>query len=102
MITAVQPLANTNGNTGKIAPIVNSTNEVIAAVHGEPPSSSGSMVRGDEFVMVTGYPAPADIAASIYTQALIPNLVARVTQANESFDDAITWATNELEGFLRG
>ncbi len=59
-------------------------------------------VRGDEFVMVTGYPAPADIAASIYTQALIPNLVARVTQAGESFDDAISWAENELEGFLRG
>lgn len=59
-------------------------------------------VRGDEFVMVTGYPAPADIAASIYTQALIPNLVARVTQANESFDTAITWAVNEIEGYLRG
>jgi hypothetical protein len=59
-------------------------------------------VRGDEFVMVCGYPAPPDIAASIYTQALIPNMVARVTQADESFDDAIKWAENELEGFMRG
>ncbi len=59
-------------------------------------------VRGDEFVMVAGNPAPANIAASIYTQGMIPTLVARVTQAGESFDEAIRWATNELEGYMRG
>ncbi len=59
-------------------------------------------VRGDEQTITTGYPAPPPIATQIYTQALLPNLVARVTQAGESFDKAISWAENELEGFLRG
>ena len=59
-------------------------------------------VRGDEETIVTGYPAPPPIAAQIYTQGLIPNLVARVTQGGESPDDAISWATNELEGYMRG
>jgi hypothetical protein len=58
--------------------------------------------RGDEQIIVAGYPAPAPIAAQIYTQALIPNLVARVCQAGESPDDAIAWASEEAEGYLRG
>lgn len=59
-------------------------------------------VRGDEETIVTGYPAPPPIATQIYTQGLIPTLVARVTQGDESMDDAISWAENELEGFQRG
>ena len=59
-------------------------------------------MRGDEVPVLTGYPAPPDIAAQIQVQALISNLVARVTQANESFDDAIAWAENEIEGLFRG
>ncbi|HSA80337.1 MAG TPA: hypothetical protein VLE23_05910, partial [Geminicoccaceae bacterium] len=58
--------------------------------------------RGDEQIIVAGYPAPPPIAAQIYTQALIPNLVARVTQGGESIDDAVFWAAEEAEGFLRG
>ena len=58
--------------------------------------------RGDEQIIVAGYPAPPPIASQIYTQALIPNMVARVTQGGESVDDAIFWATEELEGYLRG
>jgi hypothetical protein len=58
--------------------------------------------RGDEQIIVAGYPAPAPIAAQIYTQALIPNMVARVTQGGESADDAIAWAAEEAEGYLRG
>lgn len=57
-------------------------------------------IRGNEFTMVSGYPAPTDIAASISTQAVIPNLVARVTHGGETFDKAIKWAENELEGIL--
>ncbi|MGQ4809392.1 hypothetical protein NKDENANG_02809 [Candidatus Entotheonellaceae bacterium PAL068K] len=70
----------------------------------EPPTGGqyNYPIRGDEFVMITGYPSPPDIAAQIYTQAVIPNMVARVTQSGESFDAAIKWATSELEGFLRG
>ena len=59
-------------------------------------------VRGDETTIVTGFPAPPPIATQIYTQAVIPNLVARVTQGGDSMDDAITWAENELEGYMRG
>jgi ABC-type glycerol-3-phosphate transport system substrate-binding protein len=58
--------------------------------------------RGDESIVVAGYPAPPAIAAQIYNEALIPNMVARVTQAGESPDDAVFWASEELEGFMRG
>ena len=58
--------------------------------------------RGDEQIIVAGYPAPPPVAAQIYSQALIPNMVARVTQGGESVDDAIFWAAEEAEGYLRG
>ncbi|MEM7025384.1 MAG: extracellular solute-binding protein [Pseudomonadota bacterium] len=57
--------------------------------------------RGNEQIIVTGYPAPPAIATSIYTEGLIPNMVARVTQTGESPDDAIAWASEELEGYMR-
>jgi hypothetical protein len=41
--SALQPLMNTNGNTGTTAPTAKSTNDVPAAVQGKPPSSAGSM-----------------------------------------------------------
>jgi len=59
-------------------------------------------IRGDEVAIVAGYPAPPGIAAQIYTQGLMPTLVAKVTQGGESIDKAIEWAKNELEGFMRG
>jgi len=59
-------------------------------------------VRGDEKLVVGGYPAPTAIAASIYTQALVPTMVAKVTSGGQSFDEAIKWAVNELEGYKRG
>ena len=57
--------------------------------------------RGNEQIIVAGYPAPAAVAAQIYSEAVIPNMVARVAQTGESPDDAIAWAAEELEGFLR-
>ena len=59
-------------------------------------------LRGDERTVTDGYPAPPEIAARISTQRVVPNLVARVTQGGDSFEDAISWAENELEGVLRG
>ncbi len=59
-------------------------------------------IRGDEVQSVAGYPAPPEIASAIATQGVFPNLVARVTQGGDSFDDAIGWAENELEGLMRG
>ncbi|MDP6013539.1 MAG: ABC transporter substrate-binding protein [Alphaproteobacteria bacterium] len=58
-------------------------------------------ILGDEVQMVPGIPAPPSMATQITTQGLFPNLVARVTQRGESMDDAISWAENELEGYLR-
>jgi hypothetical protein len=70
----------------------------------QPPKGSlyNYPVRGDEQVIVAGYPAPPSIAAQIYTQGLIPTLTAKVTQGGESMDEAIAWAENELEGYMRG
>jgi hypothetical protein len=58
--------------------------------------------RGDEQIVVAGFPAPPAIATQIYNEGLIPNMVARVTQTGESVDDAIFWASEELEGYMRG
>ena len=59
-------------------------------------------VRGDEKAIPAGYPAPPELASQIAIQGLYGNLVARVTQGGETFDDAISWAENELEGIMRG
>ena len=59
-------------------------------------------VRGDEKQIIVGYPAPAESAAIVYAQTILPTLVARVTQGGESFDDAINWAANEAELVSRG
>jgi len=42
------------------------------------------------------------MASQIAVQGLYGNLVASVTQGGETFDDAISWAENELEGMMRG
>ena len=65
-------------------------------------SKGNSNNGGDEKQIIAGYPAPPEFAAQIYAQALLPNLVARVTQGGESFDDAISWAENEAELVSRG
>ena len=54
-------------------------------------------IRGDETQNIAGYPAPPEYGSQISTQGVYPNLVAHVTQAGESFDEAIDWATGELE-----
>ena len=51
--------------------------------------------------MICGFPAPATVSAAIYDQDLFPNTVGKVTQEGKSIDDAIKWAINELEGFMR-
>jgi hypothetical protein len=59
-------------------------------------------VRGNEKLIVAGYPAAPTVAARIYNEGLIPVMVAKVTQGGESVKDAIAWASDELEGYLRG
>ncbi|MGE0715979.1 MAG: ABC transporter substrate-binding protein [Alphaproteobacteria bacterium] len=57
--------------------------------------------RGDETVVVAGYPAPAQIAAQIYNHGLLSQLVTRVTQGGEAIEKAVAWAKRELEGYVR-
>ena len=59
-------------------------------------------VRGDEHIIVGGYPSPQPMGAQIYLQALIPNMVAKVTKQGMSVNEAIKWAVGELEGYKRG
>jgi ABC-type glycerol-3-phosphate transport system substrate-binding protein len=58
-------------------------------------------IRGDEQLIVPGYPAPPAIAGALYPHRFTASLVAKVTQAGESIDNAIAWAEKELEGMMR-
>jgi hypothetical protein len=59
-------------------------------------------IQGDEYQMMGGYPAPIGIAAAIYTEALIPNTIAKYCKEGKSMKDTINWAVSELEGYQRG
>ena len=56
---------------------------------------------GEQQLSIAARPAPAKMAIQVYTQATMTKLVSRITQGNESIDSAISWASNELEGFQR-
>ena len=47
-------------------------------------------------------PAPPKMAVQIYTQATMTKMIAHCTQQGQSIDQAIAWAEDELEGFMRG
>ena len=49
---------------------------------------------------ITGYPAPPDIAAQMYSRAIHPTMLAKV-HTGQSNKEVIAWAKNELEGFVR-
>jgi hypothetical protein len=48
----------------------------------------------------TGMPAPPQIAVQIYNNAVPCNMVAKVTQAGQSIDQAIAWAERELASLI--
>jgi ABC-type glycerol-3-phosphate transport system substrate-binding protein len=58
-------------------------------------------VAGDQQYSIAAAPAPPDIAVQIYSQATLTKMVGRIVQGGDSVDDAIAWAENELEGFMR-
>jgi ABC-type glycerol-3-phosphate transport system substrate-binding protein len=49
---------------------------------------------------ITAYPAPRDIAVQMYNRGTHPTLLAKLF-SGQSIDQAISWARNELEGFVR-
>src|SRR5262249_34012181 len=57
--------------------------------------------RTDEIVWIAASPAPTAIGTQIYAQATSTKMIAKVTQAGASIDQAIAWAESELEGFMR-
>ena len=91
-------------SNGYDIPLFPSYNDIPVWNEAGPPAGSlyNYPVRGNEKLVVAGYPAPADIAARIYSEKFLSNLVGRVTQAGEDVDAAIAWGVTELEGYLRG
>jgi hypothetical protein len=47
-------------------------------------------------------PAPTPIATQLYSQATMTKMIARCTQQGQSIEQAIAWASDEIEGFMRG
>jgi len=57
--------------------------------------------RGDVIESVAGAPAPFNVANQIFSQATMAKMIAQCTQAGKTVDQAIDWAAQELEGFMR-
>jgi ABC-type glycerol-3-phosphate transport system substrate-binding protein len=57
--------------------------------------------RGDQIVSLAAAPAPPKVANQIYYQATMTKMIAKVTQQGQTIDQAIDWASQELEGFMR-
>jgi ABC-type glycerol-3-phosphate transport system substrate-binding protein len=56
----------------------------------------------DEITSIAMAPAPPNIAVQMYTQATNTKMIARCTQQGQTVDQAIAWAADEIEGFMRG
>ena len=57
--------------------------------------------RGDVIESVSGYPAPARIANQIFAQATTAKMLVQYIQQGKTEEQALDWAANELEGFMR-
>jgi ABC-type glycerol-3-phosphate transport system substrate-binding protein len=57
--------------------------------------------RGDVILSLASAPAPPKIAVQISTQATAVKMVAQCTHQGKTIDQAIDWASGELEGFMR-
>jgi len=55
----------------------------------------------DEITSISMAPAPPKIAVQMYTQATCTKMIAQCTQQGKSIDQAIAWAADEIEGFMR-
>ena len=57
-------------------------------------------IRGDEIALVPSWPAPPAVAARLEAEKFLVILTAKVTQGGESVNEAINWASRELEYLL--
>jgi len=59
------------------------------------------MIRGDERLIVPGWPAPPELAQQIFSRWLLPTMVGKVTSAGIAPKEAMKWAAKELEAYKR-
>ena len=52
-------------------------------------------------VSISGAPAPANIGNQMFAQGTMTKMIAHCTQRDQSIDQAMDWASSELEGFMR-
>ena len=57
--------------------------------------------RDDAIPFLSGYPAPLKIGTQMYAQALLMKMIAMHTHQGKSADEAISYAEDEIEGYLR-
>ncbi|MHC4535959.1 MAG: ABC transporter substrate-binding protein [Planctomycetota bacterium] len=56
--------------------------------------------RGDEKLIVGGWPAPPEISAEIYNRFIVPTMVAKATTGEMSPKETMRWAARELEAIV--
>jgi len=59
------------------------------------------IIRGDEKLIVGGWPAKPEIAASIYKRYPIPHMVSKVTSVGMNPKESMKWAANEIKSYMR-
>jgi len=59
------------------------------------------MIRGDERLIVPGWPAKPDMAQQIFSRWILPTMVGKVTSAGTAPKEAMKWAAKELEAYKR-
>jgi hypothetical protein len=59
-------------------------------------------VRGDEKLIVAGWPAKQEFGVQIYYKWLLPTMVGKITSGGTAPKEAVKWAARELEGYKRG
>jgi hypothetical protein len=60
------------------------------------------MVRGDERLIVPGWPAKPEMAQQLFSRWILPTMVGKVTSAGMAPREAMKWAAKELEAYKRG
>jgi ABC-type glycerol-3-phosphate transport system substrate-binding protein len=56
--------------------------------------------KGDQVPIIPCAPAPPSVASQIYTQAIVPKMVLRMSKG-EPMETTLAWAASEVEGFFR-
>ena len=91
-------------SNGYDLPSFDSMNDFTVWDEQEPPKGTSSHYPnrkgGDQQFSLAAAPAPAAIAAQIFSQATMPKMILRHAQG-ESLDNTLDWAARELEGFAR-